>query len=461
MTQWIPRVALILLAGCDSPPAAVPDAAPPPAASRKAPRTLTRLFVQDLATTTLKWADLRGDEEGHFYLDPPAAVPGFPALDAAKQKLVQIQQAGGLVVVGVRDDAGGAAQSGWVLVDSGVTREDHGDHADYSFQRHPAVADSRLDAKQGNPAHVYQYGGQFYIANDKLNGVTRIDPADYHDAHKGTPRFIAAGGGHITLAVAGGKVAYGTWIDGGGPNQGRVDVAPVTGNSKGYRFKLPGGGLHGATANSGKVFFAPAEGVCWVAADPELKLKPDQVQVHTISLGNEGDKPLRTGAFADLGHHVVFTAGKEKPRLVILDASQAAPKPVTVPLAAVKGTQAVTPKVVTTPGGKPLALVFHDRVADTDTQEMLEIVDLDPDGDGDFADAKSLKTIGVGKSLGDGHSGHHDLAFDAENRVGVFTNPGDGALAVLSLETLEVVATLPVGGKPAALVACGARGEDD
>ncbi len=73
------------------------------------------------------------------------------------------------------------------------------------------------------------------------------------------------GGGHITLAAIENRVAYATWIDRQGDNLGRVDVVPLQRDSTaGYSFHLPSGGIHGATANSGKVFFAPADGICWV-----------------------------------------------------------------------------------------------------------------------------------------------------------------------------------------------------
>lgn len=67
----------------------------------------------------------------------------------------------------------------------------------------------------------------------------------------------------------------------------------------------------------------------------------------------------------------------------------------------------------------------------------------------------------VGKSAVEGHFGHHDLVFDAEQRFGFFTNSGDGTLSVLSLKSLEVVKTFPIGGTPTALVALGSRETDD
>ena len=440
--------ALLAAVALASATAADPEPTPPP---------LTRLFIQDAKATTLRWADLRLSESGGFSLGPLTPVKGFPALDPARQKLVQMKEAGGLVMLGVRDDDGGAFQSGYVLVRTGVNHDDHGDHAHWGYAKKPTVPESRLDSAQGNPAHLYVYGGRFYLANDKLGGATRLDPADYRKgAERIAPRFVSGGGGHITLAVVDDKVGYATWIDGGGPNKGRVDVTPIAAPDKpAYSFRLASGAIHGATANSGKVFFAPADGVDWVEADPEHKLKGDEVKVRHIDLGTEGDKPRRTGAFADHGRFVGVVTGKDAPALVLLDAAAPEPKPLTVPLPPAPGTAAVTPVLTAGPGGRAFAFVFRDRSKGSDAPDRLDIIELDPNRDGDCADAKFVKSLAVGKSAAEGHAGHHEMSFDADRRYAVFANPGDGSISVLSLTNLDVVATLNVGGTPGAIVAVG------
>jgi hypothetical protein len=126
-------------------------------------------------------------EKDEFTLGELAAVKGFKKLDPAKQKLVQMADSGGLVCVGVRDDEDGSVESGWAPPRSGVGYIDHGDHGHWTFKKRPEVIDSRLDKKQGNPAHLYLYDGRFFLANDRLNGYTRIDPKDYEDGGKGKP----------------------------------------------------------------------------------------------------------------------------------------------------------------------------------------------------------------------------------------------------------------------------------
>ncbi len=434
------------------------------------PRPFARLFVQDSKTCDVRWTDVRLDAQGKFSFEKLTPVPGFPQLDPTKQKLVQMRESQGFLCVGVRDLQGGDFGSGWVLIQSGVTFQDHGDHGHWQFQRKPQVRDQRLDKNQGNPAHLYVYNERFFLANDKRNGYTRIDPVSYLKTKPGSvtknePRFLVGGGNHITLAVVDDKVGYSCWIDHEGDCKGKVDVTPILTNGKSipqYSFFLPTGGIHGAAAAGGKVFFAPADGVCWVEADTGLSKNQDSVNIHHISLGKHGDVPRRTGAFSTVGHHILFTTGKnEDSSLVILNAKHASPQPQFLPLKVQKGNRPLTPIVTTTPEGKSYAFVFHNHSKDVEIDDALDVIALDPDGNGNFSDAQVLKTLKVGRSAVDGHFGHHDLAFDADSRFGFIVNPGDATLSVLSLKTLTIVETIPLSGSPGALVARGAFSPED
>ncbi len=430
---------------------------------------LTRLFFQNHKTSMLKWADVRLSDGKMPILGPLQDVAGFKKLDAAKQKLVQMKEQNGLILVGVRDEDNGNYESGWILVHTGVGYVDHGDHGHWRYKKLPEVWDSRLDDKQGNPAHLYLYDGCFYLANDLLNGYTRIDPAKYATSTgrklgKDTPRFLKGGGNHITLAVVEDKVGYSCWIDGGGPNKGRVDVTAIHGKGEpAYSFQLPSGVIHGAIANSGKVFFAPAESVCWVEADLTLTGKPETVKIHHIDLGKDGDKARRTGAFTNHGKYVLFTTGRDEgSMLVLVDAKAAEPKPISVPLAVKKGQRALTPEVAALPDGRVYAFVFlNPPSADVEVDDELIVLELDPNKDGNYSDAKPIKMMKIGKSAVSGHYGHHDIAFDADRRFAFFTNPGDGTITALSLKTLEPVATFKVGGMPTALLARGGLEDHD
>lgn len=350
-----------------------------------------------------------------------------------------------------------------IVIDTGVREEPHGDHSDWKFVSSPSVKSSRLDADQGNPAHLYLYNDHFYLANDRKNGFTQIDPKelDSKPAQEcGT--FCAGGGNHITMAAVDNTVCYSTWIDGGGPNMGRVDVVNLKktdGDKIAYSFKLPTGVIHGATVNSGRVFFAPADGVCWVDADTSLTKTAETVGVNHISLGKEegAEKPNRTGAFVNQRNWVLFTTGSPegKSSLCLLDARAAQPTVIKLPIEVADGLSLTTPEVVLAAGGKRYAFLFHDK-KEGQAQEQLTIVDLDPNGDRNLSDAKIARTMPVGASKVDGHHGHHAVSFDSEGRLACFTNPGDGTIWVMTLKDLTVRAKSVVGGTPGAIVAIGA-----
>ena len=423
------------------------------------PKIATRIFWQDRETDRLSYADLVTTNKWSIRR---GWVKGFPTLDADKQDLVQMKESDGVLMVGVRDHDDGKHQSGWVAIDTGVFEEPHGNHTHWKYTRVPTVKQMKLDAEQGNPAHLYVYDRQFYLANDRNNGFTQGQPSGLMKPGTQTAvKFCPGGGNHITLAAVNNAVAYSTWIDGGGPNAGRVDVADLRGNKPkiAYSFILPSGVIHGATYNSGKVFFAPMDGVCWTDADTALSKSADTVKVRHLSLGTdaESDKPLRTGAFETSRNWVLFSTGKaDQSALCLINAAQAEPKVIKVPITVADGLKLSTPKSVLSLG-KRYAFLFQDRTdAESDVQEQLTIVELDPNRDRDYSDARVRMNIPVGASKVEGHHGHHAVSFDAYGRYAVFTEPADGILNVMSLQNLRVVARFRVGGVPDSIVAVGA-----
>lgn len=418
-------------------------------------RTISRLFWQDGSDQSLRWGDLK---QGDTWKLDGQTLAGFPELDAEKQTHVQMQVIDGVVLTGIHDTEEGAFQSGWVAIESGVTKEEHGDHFHWHFGAAPKVSVTRLDDQQGNPAHVYQYDEQFYLANDKKDGFTVVSPAGLRqNGGANADRFISAGGGHITLAAVNNTVGYSTWIDRDGDNLGRVDVVPLgSGTGSGYSIKLPSGGLHGATANSNKVFFAPSDGICWVAADTSLSAKPDAVQINHLSLGKDSQgNPLRTGAFENHRNYVLFNTGRgAEAKLCLVDAASAKPSVVQLDLGLADGTTCGTPVTVRTRTGEDYAILFQES-ADGQSEEKLMAIDLDPNRDGNFADAKLARSLTVGKSKIEGHSGHHEVAALSGGRFVAITNPGDGTLWIISLADFSVPAKLTVGGTPTRVLAVG------
>lgn len=433
----------------------------------KPPRPLVRLLWQDDADLSLKWSDVTRGPNGLTL--SPQAVTAFPKLQADQQSFVQMEETNGIIVVGIHDNDNGNFQSGWVALNSGVVEEEHGDHSHWHFENPPTIAATQLGQDQGNPAHVYNYQGDIFLANDKKNGFTILNSAGLNAAGSAktkseTPtnsfaRFYQGGGGHITLAAVDKRVCYATWVDRDGDNLGRVDVVPIHDDAAqpGYQIKLPSGGLHGAIANSGRVFFAPADGICWVDADVKLAQKPESVKINHLSLGEDAatGKPLRTGAFANHGNHVLFTTGaKEAAALCLIDAKASKPEVIKIAMPIEEGLAWTTPACVRTPAGKQYALLFSDRRG-SEAAESLAIVDLDPNNDGKLSDAKIAKSIPVGPSKIVGHGGHHEATFSASGRLAFVSNPGDGSIWVISLSNLEVDSKHQVGGVPSRIVAIG------
>ena len=429
----------------------------PKQVSAAPPERMARVFWQDRENKTLMWGEMMKIGSVLTFRNG-GQVQGFPKLDKERNELVQMERIGSVLLVGVRDDDDGKLSSGWVAVDVGVDEMPHGNHSDYNYRNPPKVIASKLDKEQGNPAHLYVYDKAFYLANDNLNGYTQLTPAQL--ISKGSGTFHRGGGGHITLATVDQKVGYGTWIQGGGPEKGRVDVSDLTKTGEesiAYTFHLPVGGLHGATANSGRVFFAPSDGVYWVDADMGLKLTPEQVVMNHLSLGKdeENDRPLRTGAFVNHRNWVLFTTGPgEHSALCLVDATAAKPSIVRVPIEVADGLSLVTPEVVATAGGKRYAFVFQNR-KDGDVREVVTMIDLDPNGDRNFSDAAIVKSIYVDPSAVEGHYGHHSISFDDDSVFGLMSNPGSGQIWIMSLTNRSIIGRYRVGGMPTKVTVVG------
>ena len=424
-------------------------------AQEKPARTVFRLFWQDTNSDQMKWGDVK--RSGDNWTIEPQQISGFPKLDPEQQGMVQMQTVDGVLVIGVRDEEAGKFQSGWVTVDSGVTVEDHGDHLHWYYKNPPKLLVSRLDDGQGNPAHVYRYEDQVILANDAKNGFTILTKEQIKSGDsRTTGTFFSGGGNHITLAAYAKKVVYSTWVDREGENMGRIDVVNIDTSltKSGYTFKLPVGGLHGATTAANRIFFAPSDGIYSVIADENLTTPPDESSIQHISLGNDPvtGRPNRTGAFANLDSWVLFTYGSgAESKLGMINASKPKLNLVSLSLPAGEGLGIITPVVFSTNDGRKLAMVAHDR-KESQNQEKISVIDLDPNKDSDFGDAKVTAAFDVGPSLVEGHSGHHDVAISPNKRFACVSNSGDGTVWIVSLNDFTVQAKLAVGGSPARVI---------
>lgn len=427
-------------------------------------RRAGRVFFQDDQTRSLKWADLYVGKG--TTLGPVSEVKGFPKLDPSNQMLVQMESSESFLLVGVRDEEEGQFQSGWILIDSGVRKEEHGDHFHWQYNLEPKVRSVVLDKQQGNPAHVYCYEGVFYVANDKLGGCTRIDPKTITDTDTAETiakkaAFHAGGSGHITLAAVKNKYIFATWIDRQGEHAGRVDVCNVSNNGSKSpigSIKLPTGGLHGATACGNKAFFAPMDGICWVSVPTSNQWKVEDLSVQHISLGKDGDKPVRTGAFNVFDKYVCFTTGGgTTAKLNWIDSSASSPAVKSLTLSMHESNKPASLELINTRQHKAVGFVFHDHPQDADAPNKLTIVNLDVNNDGVWNDSKIIKELEVGKASVEGHGGHHSIGFSADKQTGVITNSGDGTATLLRLDTFEPVATVQLGGSPSKAIVVGGK----
>lgn len=412
-------------------------------ASSKSARILTRLFWQDRDDGAMYTADLV--KEGDTFEVAKAKVKDFPSLSPEENDLVQMAVARGRLIVGVRDHENGKRHSGWVEIATGVEEDDHGDHSHWLYNSDATVTSTTLDAEQGNPAHVYRYGDHVYIANDKNNGFTQVNPLD------GSSKFFTAGGGHITMAAVNDRIAYSTWIDRDGDNKGRVDVVNLRDQKTvpAYSFKLPVGGIHGAGACGNRVYFAPAHGVCWVNCDFDFAENAETVSINHLSLDEDpAGTNYRTGAFTSFRDHMLCIANSKsgKPALCVIDATAPKPEVTRIPCDDLdEGMKLSTVTATTVSGNKNFAFAFAEGEG---LAEKLLVFELDPNGDRNFSDAKLVNAIEVGPSKLQGHFGHHGIAFTGDGKTAVVTNPGDGTLSVIDLVRQKVQQTIEVGGQP-------------
>ncbi len=425
------------------------------------PVTITRLFWQDRETAKLSYADLVTTNKWNLNR---GWVSGFPGVDVDTQSIHSISQSGGMVMVGIRKQTD-AAGSGWVSIDPGAFEEPHGSHNHWKYSRLPAVTNQQLAVQQGNPATLDVFDGTFYVSmeggTESGDAVLQVAPQQLKMKAASNQVRAFSGGGGGPVAVVGSSVCYASYSDAQGDDIGRVDVVNLrgAGDQPSYSFKVPGGAIRAVTTNSGKVFFATADGVYWVNADLTASQNAASVVVNSVQAAQAelSEDRLVTQSFANHRNWVVFTSGSgSNAGLYLINAAVANPYLAKRPVSVAEGLTLTAPEVVLSLG-KRYALVFHDRLdLESKVPEQLTVWELDPNRDQDFSDATIRLTMPVGASKVNGGQGHHSVCFDAFGRHAIITNPGDGVLTVLSLQNLKVQAKFQVGGIPEGTIAVGA-----
>lgn len=434
-----------------------------PTESAAAPpvQVLTRVFFHDAATETIKWADLLAGEKPT--MGPVRTLAGFPQLDPQRQSIVSLQAAGGMLLAGIRDTTGGTAPRGWVLVECGVYEEAHGDHAHWIYPTAPRIRAAAVDPASGNPRRIHVYDATFYLTYDDRGEFLRIDPASIgpRDDAAAIRRLAArhvGGGRQGALAAVGKVVAFTAWEDVAGPHQGQIDVTALrpTGNDAvTFSFQLPQGELSALTAHYGKVFIVTPEALAWVTVPSRISSSLSSLPARQIPWDGPAEFRDEPRGFATYGRYLAYVGSSQgKVTLNYLDAAAEQPRILRLPVSPDADRIAGDYELFRNRKGQPLALVTHEDATTESAPGRLSVVELDPDRNGDWTDARVVQEISLGPAAAGEHRG---IAVEADNRRALFTNPGDGTLMVLSVEDRKVVTGFQVGGTPTRVLAVGGR----
>jgi len=420
--------------------------------------TITRLFWQDRETNRLSYADLVttnawGLQRGW--------VTDFPKIDGEIQNLGAMQQTGGLVLVGVQDNQNEADKGGWIAIDSGVFEEPHGNHFHWKYTQTPKSIYHRIDATQGSANSVTVQNSTFLVINSAGQFI-RVRPNEVkQQQHQSAIRIYSPDSAFHSLAVVNGRIGYGVRAadatDPGTVDVLNLDQAPE--KLVAYSIPVSDTPLTAVAVNSGKAFFSTSDGVAWVNVDTTLS---GSAATETVNRIEESKTLADTTAFSaealvSTAGYVLCSVGSGKgSALRLINASSPQPSVTSVAVPVAEGLQLTSPEVILSLG-KRFAFLFQERIdANSDSQEHLTVVELDPNRDRSFSDARVTVTMPVGASKIDGEHGHHGICFDAYGRHAVITNPGDGVLTVLSLQNMRTVASFRVGGAPDHITAVGA-----
>lgn len=421
-----------------------------PAVSQMRATTITRVFWQDRDTQKLSYADVTTTNQWNL---KRGWVTGFSELDAANQSLADMNQAGGLLALNVTGTSGG-----WVAMDSGAYEEPHGNHTHWKYNKLPAVKQSNLKSSNVDGSRTFVYDNQLYVTDPSLSGFTKANPSAVRYGGANATRFFKGGSGQTSIAAVNNAVAYATHSESTGDHAGKVDVVNLlnAASEPEYSFGIDSVGITAATANSGKVFFAHQTGISWVFADTTASKTADTVQVNKVTDNAAGDTTMSAvNSFANQRNWVLFTDAANS-TLCLINAASQNPQVVRVPITTAEGLTLSDPSVVLSLG-KRYAFVFQERTsADQQAQEQLTVIELDPDRNREFSDAKVKLSIPVGASKISGNDGHHGICFDAYGRHAVITDPADGILSVMSVQKMAIVAKFQVGGTPDRIMAVGA-----
>ncbi len=422
------------------------------------PKVNTRVFWQDAESQKLSYGDVVTTDAWSLRR---GWVTGFPTVDAESQRLGPMQQIEGKLLVGLDNRGNRSLPAGWVGIDSGVFQEPHGNHFHWKYTNAPVVRQQKLDPGPGGPTGLFVYNQRFFVASEQ--GFTRVSPAQLSIDGTSTAATgaVRANAEKRSLAAVN-NVCYTTWSDSEGENAGRVDVINMAdrgSNAPAYSFKLPTGEIEATTANNGKVFFAHDGAISWLYADTSLSGNAGAIQPRPVTMaGNDPwDLSQPPQSLVNARNWVLFCHGSgERAVLGLINAAAQNPQAIAVPIQTEDGLTLSAPATVLSLG-KRYALVFQIKTdPSSDIQEQLTIIELDPNRDNNFVDARVKLNVPVRSGLVEDQIIPPDVGFDAYGRFAIFTSPGESRLNVMTMNDLKVRVRFNVGGAPSRIVAVGA-----
>ncbi|ALG71214.1 hypothetical protein VY88_02535 [Azospirillum thiophilum] len=246
-----------------------------------------RLFIGDHADGIVRAIDLKdGASAGTFRIDRTPALA---------------RSVSGRTVLAVQGDAGKVA-----VIGTGISFEDHGDHADIT------VEDARLlpTVLTGTkPAHVVEGSGTIALFDDGTGGVTLFGENDLLEgAFK--PRTLTPGAAHHGLAAPMGDFLV-VSVPHDDPEKPRVGLKVIDAQGKPVGGVVDCPAVHGQ-AQSARVFaFGCKDGV--VFAQPGGGSKPPTLRhVSTAALGEGNVSTLKGGTAMQ------YFLGNYGPRAVVI-----------------------------------------------------------------------------------------------------------------------------------------------
>lgn len=407
-------------------------------------KTITRIFWQDRESQKLSYADLSTTNKWHI---KRGWVKGFPQ-PADAQTLGPMTLNGTQLLVGTV----GEQANQIVRIDSGVYQRPHGSHFHWEYTNVPQAS-----LKQPMP-------GVFGLADSSPNFVFfhlatgGVAKAEWNSPSQPVSATFA-GGKKGAMATVNDAVVYATWPDAEGENAGRVDVlhASLDAARGAYQFKLPAGEIESVATANQKVFFAHKDGISWVPADTTLRQRDQEIAVANVANGSTENLGAIPTSLTTEKNWILFTTSNSAGRASLGMLNSAAANPTVTQLSVpIENGLALSKPKTKLSLGKRFAFLFQERVdVASEVQEKLVVIELDPNRDSNFSDARIASVVKIGNSKIDGRFGHHDICFDDYGRFAVFTDPGDGMINIMTLNDMTLRAKFRVGGIPDHILAVG------